>query len=442
MRCGKARKYIMSFHDGELPETRKVKVGEHLSSCGDCKSLFERLQVADRAVRVPDPGQEYWNSFTGRIMQRVRAEESAGRRKSTETIMHQWRPLWKLAPAFSAVFVAVVAAGILLDVGKPPRPMKDTTPLEKTVGETVPVTEQEEGIPSEKVSRFFTDADDMEFKEHKRADRDRPASLERQKASELAIGSGVAVDALSGREMETTADVVIPPSQMKAPEFSELAPEQMKAEMEPGDLQREGPEGVYESNVVAPAKVFEARAKRRYDVPSFSQVAVLDGNIPVSHELTGNLREYLDSRFAGEDYKILYNEDLNRDGINEVVAVLPANGGRAADIISDPEEQRAFSGMVAFREGVVVQEVSGRIVEQVIVMDDRVEDATGLVVTWADNAGWTIRPMGGPDRRGLTLNSITVSGDVSEDQEVIWDDSRANYNLLQEVPAAPAVKTR
>ena len=129
-----------------------------------------------------------------------------------------------------------------------------------------------------------------------------------------------------------------------------------------------------------------------------------------------------------------------RVGINEVVAVLPANGGRAADIISDPEEQRAFSGMVAFREGVVVQEVSGRIVEQVIVMDDRVEDATGLVVTWADNAGWTIRPMGGPDRRGLTLNSITVSGDVSEDQEVIWDDSRANYNLLQEVPAAPAVR--
>ncbi len=70
--------------------------------------------------------------------------------------------------------------------------------------------------------------------------------------------------------------------------------------------------------------------------------------------------------------------------------------------------------------------------------DNRVEDAGGLAVSAANSAGWTIRPMGGPDRRGLTLNSIDLSGGVSADQAIVWDDLEGRYNLQQ--GPTPAVK--
>lgn len=462
---------MMSYHDGELSAFREARIREHLSSCESCAAALEGLERADRAVSVTEPTPEYWSSFTERVMDRVRSEErvAAGTDASGRGI-HPWRPLWRVAPAVTVVFVAVVAIGILFEMRRsvpPSRVMAPGAHIGKTDGGAVP----KEGSAGEALTREMSEKDPDARSVRTEDDRAlRGRMLPPREQMPTGAGRGeerVVRKTLPGEEIKKTGPLAAAEGQ-ESPGVRAIPPgerdysppidreggvmpgaglrerESVDMAFEAAEERRSSPPPAPEAHrmVVRPEAYFETPGEDAYrtgpEARTPSQVATLNENAAGSGILSKDVRAYLDSRFGKEPYAVLYNEDLNRDGITEIVAVLPADGGRAVDVIADAFYQRVFSGLVAFREGVVLQEISGKIVEQVVVRADRASDATGLTVTMAGSSGWTIRPAEDPSGRGFTLNSIDLSGDVSPDQAVLWDDVKGYYSLQQE--AAPAVR--
>ena len=109
----------MPYHDGELSPTMRQKIQAHLASCDRCAGILGRLEKADGRALVPEPDQTYWEELTGRVMDRVRQEskeESEVRQKKDE---RRGFTAARLSPAFSIVFVALIAAGVLMEIKRP-----------------------------------------------------------------------------------------------------------------------------------------------------------------------------------------------------------------------------------------------------------------------------------------------------------------------------------
>ncbi len=153
MRCSRVRKLLMPYHDGELPLSRRSQINEHLLMCSDCTSILEDLERADSAATVPDPGPEYWSSFTNRVMQSVDKLGEEKKHGIRLPVRERLQNFWRLAPALSAALVLVVAAGLLLDIDVRIKIPGQSAPGEKlAVGKTV--------TEADRIERY--DADDME----------------------------------------------------------------------------------------------------------------------------------------------------------------------------------------------------------------------------------------------------------------------------------------
>jgi anti-sigma factor RsiW len=125
MRCGKVRRNLMAYHDGELGMAAGKKVAKHLETCVECSGLLATLRKADQAAGlagVPEPDSSYWDTFTGKVMDRVK-DESPARQYEPEQDAARFRfsPV-KFAPALSVALVVVVAAGVLMKMRHPVAP--------------------------------------------------------------------------------------------------------------------------------------------------------------------------------------------------------------------------------------------------------------------------------------------------------------------------------
>lgn len=153
MRCSRVKKLLMPYHDGELPLSRRSQLNEHLLMCSDCSSILEDLEKADSAATIPDPGPEYWSSFTNRVMESV--DKPGGEKKHAFRlpVRERTQSFWRFAPALSAALVLVVAAGLLLDIDVRIKiPGQDAPGKKLTVGRTA--------TEADRIDRY--DADDME----------------------------------------------------------------------------------------------------------------------------------------------------------------------------------------------------------------------------------------------------------------------------------------
>jgi hypothetical protein len=98
MRCSKVRRNMMAFHDGELGTAEGKRMSKHLESCVECSRVLVELERADHAANpaeFPGPESSYWDTFTGRVMEKVKDE------------------------ALSGALVVVVAAGVLMKIRNP-----------------------------------------------------------------------------------------------------------------------------------------------------------------------------------------------------------------------------------------------------------------------------------------------------------------------------------
>ncbi len=74
MNCDNVNKSINAYVDGEMPETVRQKIEEHLFNCEKCRNLvylYEQINKTSRNVKTPNPGKEYWNALPKRILSQV-----------------------------------------------------------------------------------------------------------------------------------------------------------------------------------------------------------------------------------------------------------------------------------------------------------------------------------------------------------------------------------
>ena len=115
MRCDRVREKLMAYHDDELAHPNRDRVEEHLKQCPACSRMLEDLVRADRAAGMPDPGTEYWSSFTQRVMASVKDQPIPARKGEKRKERKTGSAFLRFAPALSVALVTVVAAGLYLE---------------------------------------------------------------------------------------------------------------------------------------------------------------------------------------------------------------------------------------------------------------------------------------------------------------------------------------
>jgi hypothetical protein len=146
--------------------------------------------------------------------------------------------------------------------------------------------------------------------------------------------------------------------------------------------------------------------------------------------LPPEVQEVLDRYFGRGAYIVIHNQDLNGDGINEIVAVQPLQSGLERSFTYDRATQAPLPQAQQFTRGLVVQKVNGSIQQQLVIDESRIEDMLQNSLP-ADGANvvYTLRQDTQGDPRNLLLNTIPVSGTASSDQLILWDEAERAYRI-------------
>ena len=119
--CSKAREMIDSYIDGDISEADMTAFEDHISTCDDCRELYEfTMQMTSalkRGVRQPPA------DFTARVMERVRLEAAAPVKQSKITpFFRNWKMYGSAAAA--VLLLAVIGKTAVydryLEVVRPP----------------------------------------------------------------------------------------------------------------------------------------------------------------------------------------------------------------------------------------------------------------------------------------------------------------------------------
>ena len=78
MRCEDFDELIYLFWDGRIDERKKEKLEKHLSTCNKCKeklALLESIEKGAQGIKIKEPSQEYWDTFSSRVRERIIAQK-------------------------------------------------------------------------------------------------------------------------------------------------------------------------------------------------------------------------------------------------------------------------------------------------------------------------------------------------------------------------------
>jgi anti-sigma factor RsiW len=119
MNCEKSREYISLHVDGRLDSAGERALNEHLAVCRPCREALAALESAEKAVKAAGatvPRAGYWDTFSGRVMQRIGSEQE----RRGESRWAKWLPVvlppegrrLRFAAGVASIAVGVVA-GVL-----------------------------------------------------------------------------------------------------------------------------------------------------------------------------------------------------------------------------------------------------------------------------------------------------------------------------------------
>jgi hypothetical protein len=79
MKCKRARQLLLSYEEGQLEPGDARKLEDHLSSCAACARELELLRkvVSSLSAPLPDPGENYWESFPSAVFLKLASREKA-----------------------------------------------------------------------------------------------------------------------------------------------------------------------------------------------------------------------------------------------------------------------------------------------------------------------------------------------------------------------------
>jgi hypothetical protein len=163
LRCEEFDELIYFFWDGRIDERKKAELEEHLSICNRCKEklvLLESIEGKAKQVRIKEPSQEYWDTFSNRVRERIIAQKEGSfsfRLKKVLENIFTFSPMKiKIAAGVvSVVFVFVVGklymdyrgkeivpSKIMMEETKKPTPPADLKEMAKPKGMRIPQEEK------------------------------------------------------------------------------------------------------------------------------------------------------------------------------------------------------------------------------------------------------------------------------------------------------------
>jgi hypothetical protein len=135
---------LSALADGALEGGARAEAERHLESCADCREALAGLVARDRALASTlehDPGEAYFESFAGRVGDRIRAAGLAGaqaREPEGRSLADWFRAPRKLA-LVGAVATVIAGAGIVMLVTREVRvPALRKEEIERRVAQETP----------------------------------------------------------------------------------------------------------------------------------------------------------------------------------------------------------------------------------------------------------------------------------------------------------------
>lgn len=109
--CGRVRKQLGAFLDGELSGADRLFVSQHLTECRRCAEEHQEIRDLGEMLRATAPARPGWENLTGLasgVITRLRAEEAQSWRAMFARAVEDWH--WTLvgAGSISASFVSVL----------------------------------------------------------------------------------------------------------------------------------------------------------------------------------------------------------------------------------------------------------------------------------------------------------------------------------------------
>ncbi len=202
--CSDIRRLLYA-EPGSLSDLERGRLDEHLRQCLACRQIYQDLSLVDQessALSVPDPGDNYWDSFYLRVRTRLTEEESRSAVWYRRLIYE--RPAVAVPLAVAAIVVLVFIGQLAFGPGELDEPTQYTeyTPPEEAPVERVEVAPESlitEQQPAE-IPGSLTDQEEQTLAETT------PAERKTSPVSEPEVDSAVDVaEELAGGAEDTAA---------------------------------------------------------------------------------------------------------------------------------------------------------------------------------------------------------------------------------------------
>ncbi|MFQ6002485.1 MAG: zf-HC2 domain-containing protein [Candidatus Zixiibacteriota bacterium] len=118
MRCEDFDELIYLFWDGQIEERKKEELEKHLLACKRCKeklTLLESIEKKAKQVKMKEPSQEYWDTFSSRVRERIIAQKEES---FSFKLKKAFEIIFTLSPLKIKIAAGVVSIVFVLIVGR------------------------------------------------------------------------------------------------------------------------------------------------------------------------------------------------------------------------------------------------------------------------------------------------------------------------------------
>lgn len=118
MRCEDFDELIYLFWDGRIDQRKKEELEKHLSTCKRCKeklTLLESIEKGAKGIKIKEPSEEYWDTFSSRVRERIIAQKEASFSFKLKKVFES---IFAFSPLKMKVAAGVVSIVLVFIVGK------------------------------------------------------------------------------------------------------------------------------------------------------------------------------------------------------------------------------------------------------------------------------------------------------------------------------------
>jgi hypothetical protein len=118
LRCEEFDELIYLFRDGELDQSKKEELKKHLLTCNRCKeklALLESIEKRAKGIKIKEPSQEYWDTFSSRVRERILAQKEGAFSFKLKKVFED---IFTFSPLKIKIAAGVVSVVFVFIVGK------------------------------------------------------------------------------------------------------------------------------------------------------------------------------------------------------------------------------------------------------------------------------------------------------------------------------------